>query len=123
MKFHIQLSDMQEYFPQFPAPMQATLLDRSWEQQAIAPAHIGSGGITRLRIRPGMEIASKEGSVVFLADEKVYLERKAGIRMSPEHFLSYSEQSEDGSTSGRQPLLSGTAMPAISRQLFASNTA
>ncbi|WP_083955669.1 helix-turn-helix transcriptional regulator [Brevibacillus parabrevis] len=147
MEFHIQLSDMQEYFPQFLASMQATLLDRSWEQQAIAPAHIGSGGITRLRIRPGMEIvmtdllleedmkytiqenfqllelnyslsgqtycawngkekqiASKEGSVVFLADEKVYLERKAGIRnqhveirMSPEHFLSYSEQSEDGS--------------------------
>ncbi|WP_431809109.1 helix-turn-helix transcriptional regulator [Brevibacillus agri] len=145
MEFHMQLSDMHDYFPQFLASMQATLRDRAWEQQAIAPAHIGTGGITRLRIRPGMEIVitdlqleedmkytirenfqllelnyslsgqtycawngqekqivGKEGSVVFLEDEEVYLERKAGmrnqhveIRMSPEHFLSYSENGED----------------------------
>ncbi|MGG1659939.1 hypothetical protein [Brevibacillus sp. NRS-1366] len=56
MELHMQISDIHDYFPFFLESMQGTMQDRTWEQQAQIPPHMGTGAITRLRIRPGMEI-------------------------------------------------------------------
>lgn len=56
MELHMQISDIHDYFPLFLESMQGTMQDRTWEQHAVIPPHMGTGTITRLRIRPGMEI-------------------------------------------------------------------
>ncbi|MGG4494840.1 helix-turn-helix transcriptional regulator [Brevibacillus reuszeri] len=56
MELQLQISDIHDYYPLFLKSMQGTMRDQKWEQQAVIPSHIGSGEITRMRIRSGMEI-------------------------------------------------------------------
>ncbi|PUA36742.1 AraC family transcriptional regulator [Paenibacillus elgii] len=53
---NILVADIHDYFDRIAELVHGTVRTRSWEQQLSPPPHIGKGKITRMRIRPGMEI-------------------------------------------------------------------
>ncbi|WP_088830747.1 MFS transporter [Paenibacillus tyrfis] len=53
---NVVVANIHDYFDRIAELVHGTVRTRSWEQQLSPPPHIGKGKITRMRIRPGMEI-------------------------------------------------------------------
>jgi len=56
LEAELRIQHVDDYFDQFQLLLQGTAENRSPEQTFNVPEHIGSGSITRMRIRSGMEI-------------------------------------------------------------------
>lgn len=52
----VLITDVHDYFDRLSEVVSGRIQHTDWEQQLVLPSHIGTGSITRLRIRPGMEI-------------------------------------------------------------------
>ena len=56
MTSHLLIRDIHDYFDHFSQLVHGHVQNNDWEQQFFLPSYIGNGTVTRMRIRPGMEI-------------------------------------------------------------------
>ncbi len=56
MQHQFTLADVHEYMDLLSVGMQSKLSLTGWEQHLVLPESVGSGYISRMKIRPGMEI-------------------------------------------------------------------
>jgi len=63
------ITDIHDYFDRFAECVGGNVARQGWEQRLALPAAVGEGTISRLRIRPGMEIVLTD--VAFARDMKL----------------------------------------------------
>lgn len=67
----LTLAGVHDYFDRFSELVHGDVHTKGWEQQLCLPERIGTGTISRLRIRPGMEIVISD--LTFSQDMKLHV--------------------------------------------------
>jgi len=77
MEHQFKLADVHEYMDLLSRGMESKLAFTGWEQRLILPESVGSGYISRMKIRPGMEILVED--MVLRDNLKLHIEQECQV--------------------------------------------